>query len=196
MDVETFAGVCRCVSGWASAAFPNVGASGGLGSRLKAVLPEVVELARMWVADEALQARREPMDGERDRELEALAALQERRRKNRSKLGGEVPEPDADRRALSNWRADDRTARSGGRVCRLLLLGRGHHDDRWRATRCRLLLSFTGKDDPRMSAAGYPQIFAGISNENEFFSHHYLSELFEGDIKDDGQAVERGRRGH
>ena len=26
--------------------------------------------------------------------------------------------------------------------------------------------------------------FAGISNENEFFSHHYLSELFEGDIKE------------
>ena len=27
-------------------------------------------------------------------------------------------------------------------------------------------------------------VFAGISNENEFFSHHYLSELFEGDIKE------------
>ena len=29
-----------------------------------------------------------------------------------------------------------------------------------------------------------PAVFAGISNENEFFSHHYLSELFEGDIKE------------
>ena len=27
-------------------------------------------------------------------------------------------------------------------------------------------------------------VFAGISNENEFFSHHYLSELFQGDIKE------------
>ena len=27
-------------------------------------------------------------------------------------------------------------------------------------------------------------VFAGISNENEFFSHHYLSELFEGDIRE------------
>ena len=33
-----------------------------------------------------------------------------------------------------------------------------------------------------MSATA-PAVFAGISNENEFFSHHYLSELFEGDIK-------------
>ena len=34
-----------------------------------------------------------------------------------------------------------------------------------------------------MSATG-PAVFAGIANENEFFSHHYLSELFEGDIKE------------
>ena len=34
-----------------------------------------------------------------------------------------------------------------------------------------------------MSTAA-PAVFAGISNENEFFSHHYLSELFEGDIKE------------
>ncbi len=26
--------------------------------------------------------------------------------------------------------------------------------------------------------------FAGIHNENEFYSHHYLSEIFTGDIKD------------
>ena len=29
-----------------------------------------------------------------------------------------------------------------------------------------------------------PAIFAGIANENEFFSHHYLSELFAGDIRE------------
>ena len=34
-----------------------------------------------------------------------------------------------------------------------------------------------------MSTTG-PAVFAGIANENEFFSHHYLSELFEGDIKE------------
>ena len=34
-----------------------------------------------------------------------------------------------------------------------------------------------------MSATG-PAVFAGIANENEFFSHHYLSELFEGDLKE------------
>ena len=34
-----------------------------------------------------------------------------------------------------------------------------------------------------MSATG-PAVFVGIANENEFFSHHYLSELFEGDIKE------------
>jgi len=26
--------------------------------------------------------------------------------------------------------------------------------------------------------------FAGIQNENEFYSHHYLSEIFSGDIRD------------
>ena len=28
------------------------------------------------------------------------------------------------------------------------------------------------------------QTFAGITNENEFYSHHYLAEVFKGDIKD------------
>ena len=27
------------------------------------------------------------------------------------------------------------------------------------------------------------QTFPGISNENEFYSHHYLAEVFKGDIK-------------
>ena len=27
------------------------------------------------------------------------------------------------------------------------------------------------------------QTFAGISNDNEFYSHHYLAEVFRGDIK-------------
>ena len=28
------------------------------------------------------------------------------------------------------------------------------------------------------------QTFAGIANENEFYSHHYLAEVFKGDIKE------------
>jgi hypothetical protein len=35
-----------------------------------------------------------------------------------------------------------------------------------------------------MSAAETVQTFTGIANENEFFSHHYLAEVFKGDIRD------------
>lgn len=34
------------------------------------------------------------------------------------------------------------------------------------------------------------QTFAGITNENEFYSHHYLAEVFKGDIKDQLDAWE------
>ena len=34
--------------------------------------------------------------------------------------------------------------------------------------------------------------FAGIRNENEFYSHHYLSELFVGDIRKTVKRLERG----
>ncbi|TXH47155.1 MAG: class I SAM-dependent DNA methyltransferase [Burkholderiaceae bacterium] len=40
------------------------------------------------------------------------------------------------------------------------------------------------------------QTFAGITNENEFYSHHYLAEVFKGDIKarlDAWEAVEAGQ---
>lgn len=40
------------------------------------------------------------------------------------------------------------------------------------------------------------QTFAGITNENEFYSHHYLAEVFRGDIKarlDAWEAVEAGQ---
>ena len=33
-------------------------------------------------------------------------------------------------------------------------------------------------------SASSPAAFPGISNENEFFSHHYLSEIFQGDIRE------------
>jgi hypothetical protein len=50
------------------------------------------------------------------------------------------------------------------------------------------------------------QTFAGIANENEFYSHHYLAAVFKGDIKaklDAWEATETehpggigGRAGH
>ena len=44
-----------------------------------------------------------------------------------------------------------------------------------------------------MSVAQTVQTFSGITNENEFYGHHYLSEVFQGDIKaliDRWQAAE------
>ena len=46
------------------------------------------------------------------------------------------------------------------------------------------------------------QTFAGISNENEFYSHHYLAEVFKGDIKarldawDASEAQQPGDEAH
>jgi hypothetical protein len=34
-----------------------------------------------------------------------------------------------------------------------------------------------------MAALDAIETFAGITNENEFYSHHYLAEVFKGDIK-------------
>ena len=34
-----------------------------------------------------------------------------------------------------------------------------------------------------MSVAQTVQSFTGIANENEFYGHHYLSEVFKGDIR-------------
>ena len=34
------------------------------------------------------------------------------------------------------------------------------------------------------------QTFAGITNENEFYSHHYLAEVFKGDIRERLEAWE------
>ena len=47
-----------------------------------------------------------------------------------------------------------------------------------------------------MSVLDAVQTFAGITNENEFYSHHYLAEVFRGDIKarlDAWEAVEVGQ---
>src|SRR5438552_16267400 len=35
-----------------------------------------------------------------------------------------------------------------------------------------------------MPVAEAVQTFVGITNENEFYSHHYLSEVFKGDIRE------------
>ena len=77
MDVEPFAEFAERI-GLGRTPFANVGAEVDV-EQLKAVLPEAVELARMWVGDEARSfgAR---MEAERDKELEALTGLQQRRR--------------------------------------------------------------------------------------------------------------------
>lgn len=40
------------------------------------------------------------------------------------------------------------------------------------------------------------QTFAGISNDNEFYSHHYLAEVFRGDIKTRIDAWEAEEAAH
>ena len=75
-DVEPFAGFAERI-GLGSTPFANVGTEVDV-EQLMAALPAVVELARMWVGDEAHKFGTR-MEAERDRELEALAALQERR---------------------------------------------------------------------------------------------------------------------
>ena len=49
-----------------------------------------------------------------------------------------------------------------------------------------------------MPALDAVQAFAGITNENEFYSHHYLAEVFKGDIKarlDEWEAIETAHPG-
>ena len=45
-----------------------------------------------------------------------------------------------------------------------------------------------------MPAAETTATFAGIHNENEFYSHHYLSEVFAGDIRETEDAWHDARR--
>ena len=40
------------------------------------------------------------------------------------------------------------------------------------------------------------QTFPGIANENEFYSHHYLAEVFKGDIKAKLDAWEAAEAEH
>src|SRR5690554_2901521 len=35
-----------------------------------------------------------------------------------------------------------------------------------------------------MTTDAATQVFAGITNENEFYGHHYLAEVFKGDIRE------------
>ena len=77
IDVEPFAAYAKSI-GLGHNEFANVGADVDV-EQLKAVLPEAVELAQMWVGDEARKFGTR-MEAERHKELEALAALQTRRR--------------------------------------------------------------------------------------------------------------------
>ena len=76
MDVEPFADFAGRI-GLGHTPLANVGVDADM-EQLKAVLPEAVELARMWVGDEARELRAS-MEVERERELNALAELQTRR---------------------------------------------------------------------------------------------------------------------
>jgi len=100
-DVEPFAEFAKRI-GLGHAAFANAGEEVDL-ERLQAVLPEAVDVARMWVKDEASK-RGERMDADRDRELTALAALQDRRREH---IEARRRDPDQQQIAgIANWRAD------------------------------------------------------------------------------------------
>ena len=101
MDVEPFAEFAERI-GLGRIPFANVGAEVDV-EQLEAELPEAVELARMWVGDEARSfgAR---IEAERDRELEALAALQNHRReqieaRRRSSHQSQIA-------GIVNWRAE------------------------------------------------------------------------------------------
>ena len=101
MDVEPFAGLAERI-GLGRTPFANVGAEVDV-EQLRAALPAVVELAQMWVGDEAHKFGTR-MGAERDREIEALAALQNRR----------TEQIEARRRSshqlqiagIANWRAE------------------------------------------------------------------------------------------
>ena len=100
-DIEPFAEFAERI-GLGRTPFANTGAEVDV-ERLMVVLPEVVELARMWAGDEALRLGTR-MEAERDRELEALTALQNRR----------AEQIEAKRRkshqlqiaGIANWRAE------------------------------------------------------------------------------------------
>ena len=77
-DVELFSDFAAHI-GLGSTSLPNPGGDVAL-ARLRTVLPEAVSLARTWLQDEA-RALEDRMEPERDREIEALAELEERRRK-------------------------------------------------------------------------------------------------------------------
>ena len=100
-DVEPFADFAERVElGYTS--LPNPGVDVAM-ERLRAVLAEAVELARLWVKDEvrALQTR---MAVERDREIDALAELERRRRaKIEARRRGRDQLQIA---GIANWRAD------------------------------------------------------------------------------------------
>ncbi len=100
MDVEPFAAYAKSI-GLGRTLFANVGADVDV-EQLKAVLPEAVELAQMWVGDEARKFGTR-MEAERHKELEALAALQTRRREqieSRWKISYQLPIA-----GIDNWRA-------------------------------------------------------------------------------------------
>ncbi len=100
-DLELFGDFAERV-GLGRTSLPNPGAEVAMDGLL-AVLPKAVELARLWVKDE-VRAREARMEAQRDREIEALAQLHERRRATiaaRRGDGGQLQIA-----GIVNWRAD------------------------------------------------------------------------------------------
>ncbi|MDE2927977.1 MAG: helicase-related protein [Acidobacteriota bacterium] len=102
-DVEPFAEYAKNI-GLGHTLFANVGADVDV-EQLKTVLPEAVELAQMWVGDEARQFGMR-MEAERDKKLKALAALETRRREQiKSKWHNSRQLPFG---GVVNWRAKNK----------------------------------------------------------------------------------------
>ncbi len=100
-DVERFADFAERI-GLGRKDFANTGVEPDLDA-LEAVLPDVVELARMWVGDEARRSAVR-MDDERDREINALTALESRRKDQIEARRRSRPSRIA---GIVNWRAEN-----------------------------------------------------------------------------------------
>ena len=102
IDLEPFDEFVQRI-GLGAIRFANVRAKVDV-EKLQAVLPEVVELARMWVEDETRRFSAQ-MESERDREIDALAALQVRRRERIEARRRSVDQLQLT--GIANWRAEN-----------------------------------------------------------------------------------------
>ena len=111
--------------------------------------------------------------------------------------GAPAGPPDRATRAAPGCQPAGRTVQAAARAAqpadppglrRLPPVGARHPDHRAPALdsgagRCRALNPSTDRESLTMPVTQAVQTFAGIANENEFYSHHYLAEVFKGDIQ-------------